>query len=280
MNLLRSYENDIVSRIKKLGPRFNVTIIGEISFGQFVYPMYRITTRNDGGQTHKKDILISGIVHGDEPAGGFAILDFLERHAEKYLNRFNFYCYPCVNMSGFETAMRVNMDYVNINRHFKEPPDTQEFSHILRSLRAGPRRYHLTIDMHESPPFAIDPKEKYLPKDNPREFWMWETALKDSGLRIGDKVIAELSAKGVPICKWPTIYDDINSGGVIWYPDGNVNEFYAAGISFEGYLYSNYTNHSFTTETPTSWPLIKRVETQVQALVSILDFSLVAQATQ
>lgn len=274
MNKLRSYQNEIIRRIKQLELGFDVTIIGEISFGHFTYPLYRIGAGNNNGQKKKKDVLISGIVHGDEPAGGLAVLQFLDHLAYKYLDRFNFFCYPCVNPSGFETNMRVNMDYVNLNRHFEEPPNTQEFKHILNSLRRGPDRYHLTIDLHECPPFAIDPKEKYLPKDNPHEFWMWETSLANSGLRIGDKVIAKLVSNGVPVCRWPRIYDDINNGGVIWYPDGNVNKFYAAGTSFEGYLYSNRTDHSFTIETPTLWELSRRIEVQIQALCLILELSL------
>lgn len=273
MNRVRSYENEVVYRIKQLRLRQRVEMIGKINFGQFNYDLYRIIAGADN-LLPRKNVLISGTVHGDEEAGCFSILNFLDQLAHQYLDRFRFFCYPCLNPSGFETGMRENMDFIDLNRSFKEPAEPQEVKSVLRSLKEGPLRYHLTVDMHETPPLAISPKEKYLPKDNPPDFYMWETASADSGLRIGDKIIAQLAGEGVPICQWPTIYDDKNSGGVIWYPDGCNNEFYAAGTSLEGYLYSNYTNHSFTTETPTFWSLDRRVHTNIIALRSILDFSL------
>lgn len=272
MNKVRSYADEVVYRIEQLRARFNVAVIGNVSFGRFAYPVYRIIAEGRS-RSPKKDVLISGIVHGDEPAGGFAALRFLDQLAESYLDRFRFFCYPCVNPSGFETDMRVNMDYVNLNRSCVDPPTTQEFKHILESLKQGPSRYCLTVDMHECGPQEIDPKEHYGPEDNPHEFWMWETALADSGLRVGDKVVRQLASEGVPICRWPTIYGDKNSDGVIWYPDGCDNEFYAAGTSLEGYLYSTRTNHSFTVETPTFWSLDRRVNVHVRALSLILDLS-------
>lgn len=273
MNKIRSYQDEIEYRIQQLQNRFQATVIGKISFSHFTYNLYKITAISNRGQYPKKDILISGTVHGDEEAGCFSILHFLDQLVDRYLDRFNFFCYPCINPSGFETGMRVNMDYVNLNRSFKEPYEPQEIKHVINSLLQGPGYYHLTVDMHETPPMAIDPKERYLPKDNPLDFYMWETALADSGLRIGDEVIAQLAKEGIPICHWPTIYDDINNRGVIWYPDSCKNEFYAAGTSFEGYLYNHYTKHSFTTETPTFWPLDRRVEVNTRALCLILDFS-------
>lgn len=273
MNRVRSYKDEIVYRIEQLRPRYRVNVIGTISFGQFNYNLYRIVAGADNSLP-RKNVLISGTVHGDEEAGCFSVLNFLDQWAKPYLDKFRFFCYPCLNPSGFETSMRENMNFIDLNRNFKEPAEIQEIQHVLKSLKRGPARYHLTVDMHETPPLAINPRERYTPKDNPPDFYMWETALINSGLRIGDKVIAQLVSEGTPICKWPTIYDDKNSDGVIWYPDGCNNEFYAAGTSLDGYLYSNYTDHSFTIETPTFWNLDRRVRTNVRTLCSILDFSI------
>lgn len=274
VNKFRYYQDEIGHPVLQLQSRFEVTCIDHVLFGnKFIYPFYRIIARSNGEQANKKDILISGIVHGDEPAGGIAILKFLDTFAEAYLDRFNFYCYPCVNPSGFETDRRENMNFVNLNRSFKTPSAAQEIAYIHQSLKRGPEKYHLTIDMHESSPLAIDPKEKYGVEDNPNSFWMWETATIKSGLRIGDKVVSQLSKEGVDICSWPKIYDDVNNGGVIWYPEGHGNEFYASGTDFDGYLYNRYTDHSFTVETPTCWALDRRIHTHVRALCLILEAS-------
>lgn len=271
---MSKYNNEIVGRIDELKTRFNVSVLGEVKYGDLAYPIFRIIAKGDDNPAEKRDILLSGIVHGDEPAGGLAILDFLKNSADKYLDRFNFYCYPCVNPGGFENEIRENPDGLNLNRNFKEKTNAQEVKLVMDSLKNGPKRYHFTVDLHECPLNVADPSEGFSIEDNPKEFWMWEGASVESGLRIGDKVVAQLAKEGVPICAWPTIFNDINTNGVIWYPEGNRNEVYKAGTSFEGYLFDNYTNHSFTAETPTGWTLEGRIKVHIRALELMLEFSI------
>src|SRR3989344_4520494 len=159
MKRLRSYQDEIVYRIEHLQSKFDVETFGEASFGYYTYPLYRIIAKRNGNESLKKNVLISGLVHGDEPAGGFAVLHFLNQMVDKYIDRFNFFCYPCVNPSGFETDMRINMNYVDLNRDFKELATSQEVGHIINSLKNGPSRYHLSIDMHECDLDGIDPNE-------------------------------------------------------------------------------------------------------------------------
>ncbi|MFH1758942.1 MAG: succinylglutamate desuccinylase/aspartoacylase family protein [Patescibacteria group bacterium] len=279
MNRLHSYEDEVVYQIRKLlfsgfATRFSVESLGKLKFGRWQYPLYKITVQRPGNNLTKRDILLSGIVHGDEPAGGLGILHFLDRHIHHYLDRFNFHCYPCVNPSGFEAEMRMNMDYINLNRSFTSPPPTKEVELIQQSLQKGPSRYFLTMDMHESPPLAIDPKEDYGPEDNPSAFWMWETAIKKSGLRIGDKIVAQLRKENIHVCDWPKVYGETNNGGVIWYPIDAKGALDATGKSLDAYLYKNHTNHSLTVETPTCWPLETRIRTHARIICLALDYSL------
>ncbi len=272
MNLRESFGRSILDKLVQFNSSYNIHVnrIGQVRFGKFEYFLPQVVAHWPQAE-NPKDILLSGLVHGDEPAGGLAIIRFLEERVTSYLKYFNFHCYPCVNPSGFETRRRENMLHVNLNRDFSNASDSQEVRLILEALRQGPPVYAATIDLHECDQNAIDPKEDYLPADNPSEFWMWETATLASGLRIGEKVINDMNCSGIPVCRWPKIYGDMNNSGVIWYPEGNDNKFYVAGTSFDGYLYNHYTNHSFTLETPTHWLLERRIDTHVRAICSILD---------
>ncbi|MBN1544191.1 succinylglutamate desuccinylase/aspartoacylase family protein [Candidatus Woesearchaeota archaeon] len=113
------------------------------------YPLFRVVASRGTGK-NKRNVLISGGVHGDEPAGVHAVLEFLEHHADEYLDRFRFYAYPCINPWGFERHVRDDPEGVNINRRFGVSPGSAESRAVENSLAGGPERYFLTIDMHES----------------------------------------------------------------------------------------------------------------------------------
>ena len=75
---------------------------------------------------------------------------------------------------------------------------------------------------------------------------------------------------GRSVCDWPTIYDDINDRGLISYPSGQRNPIYREGTSFDAFLNTRYTHHSFTTETPTGWSIADRVDTHLTFLRTAL----------
>lgn len=257
----RSYQEEVSSRVERLRRSSGVDVIGEVGFGSLTYPLYRVVLDKQT-LNPRMDILISGGVHGDEPAGVYAVLNFLENHAHDYLDRFRFFAYPCINPSGFERNTLENLDGVNLNRGFKQSPEAQEVFSVQRSLQQGPKRYLFTVDMHE-----VDPNyegEGFTKKDNPRDFYLYEFC-PERKLRVGDRVITALEGD-TPICKWEHIYGDKNSNGVVWYPEGNENPIYAELTTFEGFLVKNYTGQAFTTETPTSWNLERRIQLHIRAL--------------
>ena len=65
------------------------------------FPLYQIK-RGEG-----RKILLSGVVHGDEPAGIYAILSFFENYIHEYENDFEFTAFPCVNPWGFQNFTRL-----------------------------------------------------------------------------------------------------------------------------------------------------------------------------
>lgn len=235
------------------------TTLGFVGSADERYPLYQIK-RGRG-----KKVLISGGVHGDEPAGVHAILQFLKEEIHKYEDRFAFTIFPCVNPYGFVKSTKRNAQDLNINRQFKSGSAAGEVNLIMAQLE----EYEFTMDLHETGPDSImDPDEP--PGEHPSAFYLWENC-EDKKLRVGHEIVKNIKKINLPVCTWPTIYDDINNGGVIWYPENCGTAIYAAGTSFEAYLHTNHTKQAFTIETPNGWKLKDRVLAHIISLKTVLD---------
>lgn len=208
--ILRSYDEEVIERIEALRRRFKVETIGKAVFGTFEYNLFCIVA---GGIIKGKNVLVSAGFHGDEPAGVYASLEFLERHVIDYLEKFRFFLFPCVNPSGFEMNMMENMNGKNLNREFGEKSYEQEAQIIRAFLEARKLDFLFTMDMHEVDPDYECPEEKNRKEDNPKDCYIYELAA-DKSIRIGHKIIAELPPN-TSVCKWDRIYLDKNSNGVV-----------------------------------------------------------------
>jgi protein MpaA len=88
--------------------------------------------------------LTSG-VHGDEPAGPWALLSCLE--AGLLDTAFAYRIWPCTNPSGYRAGTRVNADGNDVNRSFSESASTPESRAIMAENRE--RRFAVAMDLHE-----------------------------------------------------------------------------------------------------------------------------------
>lgn len=243
---------------KELASQKGCTTLGFVGSRDEKYPLFQIK-RGLG-----KKVLISGGVHGDEPAGVYAILHFLKKDIQKYEDKFAFTIFPCVNPYGFVKSTRRNAQNLNINRQFKAESAAEEVNLILAQLE----EYEFTMDFHETWPEAVnDPEDP--PEEHPSEFYLWEIC-EDKKLRVGLEIIKNIEKKGLAVCKWPTIYSDTNNGGVIWCPENCHTASYAAGTAFDAYLQSNYTKQAFTIETPSGWKLKDRISAHITSLKTVL----------
>ena len=211
-------------------------------------------------------MLISGGVHGDEPAGVHAALAFLADGQREFNDVLQFVVFPCVNPSGFDAGTLETASGANLNRLFGIDSTQPEVRAIEDCLRIYARRFRMTFDLHEVSPDYVG--EEFIEKDNPRAAYLYET-VSDESDRIGRLMIDALPSSR-RICDWPTIYNDINQAGVISYPEACRNTIYAKGTSFDGFLSRRYTGHSFTLETPTGWSLSDRVDTHLTFLKTAL----------
>lgn len=150
--------DDIVTRLKAaLNPVGKMTEVDTIPGTTRNYPLIKIIL----GEGNPRRILISGGIHGDEPAGVETICAFLENKLYRnFLNEWEFTLLPCINPSGFEAGTRNNQDDIDLNRKFKEDELPLEVAFVKDVLS---RPYNLDLELHEdidSPGYYIYQKDQ------------------------------------------------------------------------------------------------------------------------
>ena len=135
--ILRDYSN-LIRRLQQLDLPHK--IIGAVDDN----PIYLFKLQSQS--CNPKQILITGGVHGDEPAGVEAAIKFLTRDNNELLNHFTFVVIPCINPYGYINDTRENRNKVDINRSF-EKDDVLE-TEIVKGAISN-MKFAMTIDFHE-----------------------------------------------------------------------------------------------------------------------------------
>lgn len=126
-------------------------------------------------------VTISAGVHGDEPAGAWALLALV---GDGLLDpRFAYRLWPCCNPTGFAAGTRANAEGTDVNRSFGRGGTSPEARAILTANRD--RRFALSIDLHED--------------HDAGGFYLYETAPSDWPGRYAGPVTAGLAAAGFPL---------------------------------------------------------------------------------
>jgi hypothetical protein len=145
---LRSYADDVATRIERLARRFDVE-----EYGQLDYPpdRYRqLALRSRGPHDDRPWVLITGGVHGYETSGVHGAFEFLERRAPEYAQQVNFLAIPCVSPWAYERIHRWNANAVDPNRSFREDSPSAEAAALLRLIAPLHGRFLLHVDLHET----------------------------------------------------------------------------------------------------------------------------------
>lgn len=97
--------------------------------------------------TAPKKVLISGGIHGDEPAGVETICEFLEKKLySPFLKDWRITILPCLNPSGYQRNTRNNYEDKDLNRLFKLSSSSTEVE-IAQKILESP--FDLTLELHE-----------------------------------------------------------------------------------------------------------------------------------
>ncbi len=137
------------------------------------------------GDQAKPQVALSAGVHGDEPAGPWALLALLEDGALD--PRYSYRIWPCTNPSGFRAGTRENAEGVDINRSFGRGGQTPEARAIVTSNRN--RRFVLSIDLHED--------------CDAQGFYCYEYG----GAELGSAAVAALDAADLPVQHFDAAFD-------------------------------------------------------------------------
>jgi hypothetical protein len=144
----RSYLDEVVSKIDALRDQFDITQYGALPYAPEKYPLFIIKKLNF--DTSKKNILITGGVHGYETSGVHGALRFLEKEASNYIDKFNIIVAPCISPWGYETINRWNPNTIDPNRSFFENGPAEECNLFMKEIAALKIDIFAHIDLHET----------------------------------------------------------------------------------------------------------------------------------
>jgi len=189
------------------------------------------------GDSRRPRVAIAAGVHGDEPAGPWALLQLVERG--ELGPEFCYRLWPCTNPSGFSAQTRANADGIDVNRTFGGEGQSPEASAIVAANRAI--TFALSIDLHED--------------CDSTGFYCYDY----SGGTLGRNAVAAVEAKGLPI----------DALGCMT-PDGAQEALALGGLSYSLALARNGVR-ALTFETPSVSAWDTRIAMHATAVLSALN---------
>ena len=233
---MRNY-TEITERLKRL----NVPI--ELIGTAHSYPIHQIRLASSADTP--RHILITGGMHGDEPAGVEAVLQFLERNNATLLKKFSFLVIPCINPYGYVHNTRETLGDIDINRAF-ETGDIAEVAIIKKAL--GQTQFAIAIDFHED----YDATGFYLYEGKRDEKYI------GPDLATAAKAVGPMDPDD-PGEDAPDLTEGVYKVATSWGTQG-----------LTPYLLHFHSEHVIISETPTVWQLEQRAALHL----TILDTAL------
>ena len=267
----RPYPREVAGPLKRNAGRHRIVKAGRIRTDTGVHPIYAALAGDYRSDLPR--IILSAGIHGEEPAGVYALLDFIKRDIVKYQDHFSFLILPCLNPYGFTRGVRFASGVGDLNRSFNNGVDAPEAAAVKELLRRFPGPYRVAIDLHETDthmPRGAEPSVENIPAG----FYMYETTPTGKP-DLGPEILREICKAGYPVCRRRSVYGaECRSGLISSIPPENPD--YPDLPEFNGtldwYLLKHgHTDHVIATETPTAWPLKRRIAVQKKALIHALD---------
>jgi len=267
----RPLAREVVQPLKRHPERYRMVKAGRIATDSGMHPIYAALTRNERRDLPR--IILSAGIHGEEPAGVYALLDFMNRGIARFRAHFPFLILPCLNPYGFTRGVRFGSGGVDLNRKFGHGAGIPEVAAVKELLGRFPGPYRLAIDLHETDT-CMPRGSQFAVEDIPAGFYMYETTPGGRPF-LGPVILKGLRTAGYSVSNRRTIYGaDCRKGLITSVPPSDpayptLPEF---NSTLDWYLLENsHTQHVIATETPTAWPLKRRIAAQKKALTLALD---------
>jgi hypothetical protein len=201
-------------------------------------------------------IALAAGIHGDEPAGPWALLAFV---ADNQLDpRYSYRIWPCTNPTGFIAGTRENCDGLDLNRTFGRGGGSPEAKAILTANRD--HAFALSIDLHED----VDAGG----------FYCYEYG----GGELGRASIRALDEAGLPVDPMEETFDlagplddascERERGRIV--ADGALEAAAIGGFSYNMLLARRAARHALTFETPLRLPWEVRLEMHRRATAAAI----------
>ena len=145
------------------------------------------------GAAQRPLVVIAAGVHGDEPAGPWALYSLLTGGLLD--PAFRYALWPCTNPSGYAAGTRVSAEGIDINRTFSLPPRSPEAA-TIGSVNQRERAV-LSLDLHED--------------FEGSGFYCYEPAV-DPVPPYSGAVIAALDEAGLPVQTFTEDFDIVDPG--------------------------------------------------------------------
>ncbi|MFQ5597761.1 MAG: M14 family metallocarboxypeptidase [Nitrospiria bacterium] len=230
---------------------------GEIAHRGKIHPLWVVESPSGRG---KKTVCLSAGIHGDEPAGVEAVLQWMaELGKDKaLLEGFQFTLFPCINPVGYEHDMRQNGSRIDLNREFDKDAPQSEIR-LLKAAVAG-RRFDFSYECHED----VDAPGYYL-------YEMSRNGRKG----IGREIIRDVQSI-CPIHTAEIIEEMPARMGYIHASDMLPAVFWErikrrGGWPQTVYFSENGTGICITAETPTRLEMARRVRAHLAAIETALN---------
>lgn len=275
---LRSYADEVVSKIDALRGRFDVRPYGEIVHGDERHALYAVCSRD--WNEALPIALVTGGVHGYETSGVHGALKFLDEYAERYAGRINLLVAPCVSPWAYERIHRWNAKAIDPNRSFRDGGLCDEAAALMRLVAPMQDRVVVHVDLHETtdtdesefrPALAARDGKPFEPGTIPDGFYLVDDAAKPQP--AFQKAIIDAVAEVTHIApadeKGEIIGDKVVAPGVIEYPFKSLG--LCAGLTDARYT----TTTEVYPDSPRATPA-QCNEAQAVAVRAALDFVLAA----
>ncbi len=258
---IRDYREVIgaVDRAAREIPTLRAVELGAVETAEGRYPFYHLTLKGAGiGNPETRPVYISGGIHGDEPGGVWAVLEFLKRYPSlpDLYQGFEFTILPCTNPFGFEHSTRENAAGIDLNRQFKNPSPPAEVRYVKKAVADRP--FLLAMEFHED-------------VDTPG-FYLYELT-QGGEPSWGREMIAKIGEK-YPINRNEEIEGMPAEDGLIHREnaDDNFRKMIEQRPDWPQafYHYANGSRRCYTTETPVHLTREERAEIHLTALEAAL----------